>query len=128
MLEAVQRRATKLVPGLRRLNYEDKLRKMGLFSLERRFARGDMIEVYKIFEGYDDLEIENFFEVDSNDVLRGHERKLKVRYTRLNCRKHFFSIRVVNLWNKLSNNTVMSTNLNKFKVALDRDMDSMGYI
>ena len=61
MLEKVQRRVTRLVSRLKRLDYETRLKELNMFSLERRYKRGDMIEVYKIFTGLDDLKLEDFF-------------------------------------------------------------------
>ena len=55
-IERVQRRATKLVPSLRRLSYEDRLKQLNMYSLERRSKRGDMIQVYKMFNGLDDVD------------------------------------------------------------------------
>ena len=49
-LEAVQRRITKMIQGLRNLPYKDRLKRFNLHSLERR-ARGDMIEVFKWVKG-----------------------------------------------------------------------------
>ena len=49
MLEKVQRTATKMIPRLRNLAYEKRLKRLGMFSLRRRRFRGDMIEVFKIF-------------------------------------------------------------------------------
>ena len=127
MLEKVQRRATKLVSGFKRLDYETRLKELGMFSLERRYRRGDMIEVYKIFEGRDDLRLEDFFELDL-DGRRGHSRKLKVQSSRLDVRKFSFSNRVIKLWNKLSDDTVCSIDLDTFKRLLDKDMTALGYI
>ena len=48
MLEKIQRRATKLIPELRDLTYEERLKECGLTTLETRRLRGDQIEVFKI--------------------------------------------------------------------------------
>jgi len=125
MLEKVQRRATKLISGFKRLDYETRLRELDMFSLKRRYKRGDMIEVYKIFEGLDNLNVSDYFELDRGG-RRGHSRKLKVKSARLEIRKYSFSVRVVDLWNKLSEETVSSTSLNTFKRLLDRDMTELG--
>ena len=60
LLEGVQRRATKLVPELRELQYEERLKKLGLTTLEERRVRGDMIETYKIITGKEDINSSNF--------------------------------------------------------------------
>ena len=52
MLEGVQRRATKMIPSLRNLSYEERLKRLGMFSLRRRRLRGNNIEVFKMILRY----------------------------------------------------------------------------
>ena len=67
MLEKVQRRATKLVCGLKNKSYEERLRVLGLTTLETRRLPGDLIETYKILHGKEDIDHRQLFEVVSND-------------------------------------------------------------
>ncbi len=68
-MERTQRQATRTVKGMRKLPYEDRLRRMNIFSLERRRLRGDLILVYRIFHGRIDLVHAEFFEASADRDL-----------------------------------------------------------
>ena len=75
-LESVQRRATKLVKNICHLNYEDRLRSLGLPTLEYRRDRNDMIQVYKALHGIDDIDWMSLFTLAPSNNTRGHSFKL----------------------------------------------------
>ena len=60
MLQRVQRRATKMIPKLRSISYEMRLKECGLTTLETRRLRGDQIEVFKILNGYENIDRNTF--------------------------------------------------------------------
>ena len=74
MLENVQRRATRLVKALSGLTYQERLLELGLQSLEYRRLRADVIEVYKIINQIDKINIDKFFTFAQNAGTRGHSR------------------------------------------------------
>ena len=118
-IEKVQRRATKLISECSKLSYEERLKVAGLPSLEARHNRGDLIEVFKILKGFSKVDYTHFFQLVKNSKTRGNKYKLVKSRSRLDIRKHFFSQRVVNEWNKLPNSVVEAECVNSFKNKYD---------
>jgi ribonucleases P/MRP protein subunit RPP40 len=120
MLERVQRRATKLIEGYRDICYEDRLRKTGLISLEKRRVRGDLIQTFKIMKRFDKVDYRDFFEISNVGKTRGHSLKLTKKRSNGDTRKHFFSQRVINSWNGLPQEVIDADTINCFKNRLDK--------
>jgi ribonuclease P/MRP protein subunit RPP40 len=117
-IENVQRRATKMVPGLRDLPYEERLKKLRLPSLQYRRQRGDMINTYKFCQG--DFKVDTPWLLREDQTrTRGHPYKLKKKYARLEIRKNTFSHRIVDNWNSLPETVVCAPSVNAFKSRLD---------
>ena len=118
-LEDVQRRATKMVEGIGKLSYDERLRKLGLTTLEQRRKRGDLIEIYKLMTGKEKIEYQQFFEkTATGHDLRGHSMKLATCQSSKDIRKNFFSVRGVRSWNSLPQNVIEAVSTNAFKNRL----------
>ena len=127
MLERVQRRATKMVPKLRNISYEIRLKECGLTTLETRRLRGDQIEVFKILNGYENIDRNMFFTVKEERRTRGHGVTLAKKQCRLDIRKFSFSQRTVNEWNRLSADCVDASSGNIFLNKIDIYLRRAGY-
>ena len=86
-----------MVSGLEKVPYEERLKRLNLTTLKTRRIRGDLIEVFKIFKGLDDLPIEYLFQRRplEKSQLRGHPFMLEMPKARLDVRRNSFSHRIV---------------------------------
>ena len=90
ILERVQRRATKMIQKLRNISYEKRLKECGLTTLETSRLRGDQIEVFKILNGYENIDRNILFSVKEERRTRGHGITLAKKQCRLDIRKFHF--------------------------------------
>ena len=72
LLERVQHRFTRMVPGLKSLPYEERLERLRLWSLEKRRNRADLLEVFKMYKGLSLLPFDHFFTLNTVTTTRGH--------------------------------------------------------
>ncbi|KAK4816018.1 hypothetical protein QYF61_011008 [Mycteria americana] len=114
--ECVQRRATKMMKGLKSKTYEEHLRSLGLFSLEKRRLRGDLIAAYNFLKGGSRVRGADLLSLG----IKLHQRKFG-----LDIRKKFFTERVVSHCNRLPREVVAAPSLSEFKKHLDDTLSCM---
>uniref|UniRef100_A0A493TB79 Reverse transcriptase domain-containing protein n=1 Tax=Anas platyrhynchos platyrhynchos TaxID=8840 RepID=A0A493TB79_ANAPP len=124
LLESVQRRVTKMAKGLEGKMYEEQLRPLDLFSLEKRRLRGNLIAVYN-FLARGSGEAGDLFSVNTSDKTHRKGVKLRQGKFRLDIRKRFFTERVVAHWNRLPRDIVTAPSLSEFKKRLDCALSHM---
>ena len=112
-----------MVPGLGALSYEERLRECCMTTLEQRRERGDMIQVFKMLNGYISMDNECFFNFASqrHDILTRYvaNESLVAEKCRLEIRKNFFTNRVVRSWNALPLEVRSAESVNSFKNHYD---------
>jgi len=106
---------------MKRKSYEERLKLLGITSLEKRRVRGDLIQVFRIVKGFDSLNIEDFLSRTMAVVMHwaATSGSWKWRDARLQLRKYFFSQSVISSWNKLPEHVVDASSVNSFKERLN---------
>ena len=129
LLESVQLKAVNMISGLNGSTYAEKLKEISLMSLEMRRRRNDMIQVFKILNGFDNVNPDTWFR-RAIDVSQRPTRQsmdptalLKPK-VKTDIRSNFFSVRVVNEWNRLPLELKMVPSLSLFKTNLDSHLIS----
>ena len=121
MLENVQIRATKLVDGMKDLDYSERLKKLNLPTLLYRRERGDMIQVWKHFNTYDKSNLSSSFRINPR-TSRKHRYQLTWNKSKdgvHGVQTNSFYFRTANVWNNLPPNIVEANNIETFKLKLD---------
>jgi len=97
-----------MMRGQRHLSYKERLRELGLFSLKKRKLRGDLINVYKYLQVGCQEDGARLFSVVPNNRISSNGHELKHRKFQLNMRKNFFTLSVMEHWNRLPREVVES--------------------
>ncbi|KFQ89672.1 hypothetical protein N337_00894, partial [Phoenicopterus ruber ruber] len=119
LLERVQTRATKMIRGLEHLSYEDRLRELGLFSLEKRRLWEALLAAFQYLKGACKKAGEGLLARACSDGTRGNGFKVKEGRFRLDRRKKFFTMKVVRPWHRLPREVVGAPSLEVFQARLD---------
>jgi len=121
-VESVQRKFTKKLRGCNNMDYSGRLDHLQLQSLERRRLIADLVLTYRIIFGLIYLNMSDYFTLQSSSgcstATRGNQYKLLVNHCRVNVRKHFFSERIIRVWNSLPPSIVSLKSLLSFRNSL----------
>jgi len=123
LLEQGQRRATKMTRGLEHLCYEERLREWGLFSVERRRLRGDLIAAFQYLKGPTrklERDFSQGYGVIGQVVMASSQKRVD-----LDTVKKFFTVRVVKHWHSLPREAVDAPSLEEFKARLDGALSNL---
>ena len=108
-----------MIPSFKNLSYEERLKRLGMFSLKQRRLRGDMIGMFKMILDMDKVNLRRFFCINEDERTRKQCLFLKIiKHVNSNIRLKLFTRRVIKYWNRLTNVVVSCESLSTFKIKL----------
>ena len=121
LLDRIYHRATKLVAGYQNLTYETRLTKLNVWDFTQRRLRADLILMYNILNCHTHP-LSHMFQRAPHRITRSHSETVVIPRSRLDCRRHFYSVRVSFIWNALPGDVVNAASREVFKYKLDTYM------
>ena len=118
-LEAVQRRFTRRLKQCAGFSYAARLKFLNAETLELRRLKQDLVTIYKMFHGLMDVRVNEFFQVQTANITRGHNYKIIKPVCNNNARQFSFSCRRINCWNSLTQTIVNAHSVAAFKHYLN---------
>ncbi|GAB0208708.1 hypothetical protein GRJ2_003336500 [Grus japonensis] len=107
----------KMIKGLENLPYEERLKELGLFSLEKRRLRGNLVTIFQYLKGGYKEDGDSLFTKNHMEKTRGNGYQLHGERFLLDIRQTiFFTARTINHWNNLPRDMVESPSLEVFKM------------
>jgi len=120
----IQRLASRMVHGLGDVPYHDRLVYLNVFSMEGRLIRGDLIEMFKLFNGSTRLNPWDYFESISDSLeRRRHPWAIFKPHVNTTQRRNCFMVKTISAWNSLPRCVLYARNLDQFKERLDKRWD-----
>jgi len=114
-----------MIRGMEHPSCEERLRELGLSSLEKRRLQGDLTAAFQYLKGAYKKNRDRLFSRACCNRTRGNGFKLKGGRFRLGTRKKFFKIRVVKPWHRLPGEVVGAPSLETFEVRLGRTLSDV---
>ena len=124
MLEHIQWRITEIIQGMEHLSYKDRLKELGLFSLEKRRLQSDLIAAFQYLKVSCWKEGDRLSSRICCDNTRGKRFQLKEGRFRQDISENFLTIRVARHWNGSPREVVDAPSLEVFKAKLDRALST----
>ncbi len=120
LIERIQRRFTKRLPGMMDLNYEERLVQLNRPTLQTRRNRQDLVFLWSLLHGQMMCCTENMISManERRQTMRGHNMKILMPMCRTNLYKELFPNRTIRIWNSLHAETVNTKSVNAFKRAI----------